>query len=400
MAGVNLYGELVRAQLETATVNPSAGLIARVLFNTVTNKALLDNGTLVRSFLINDAYLVVGNSGTAASNVRINRSAAAQLQFLIGSDATAEGSVQSTQASWGALLAKVGGCLVDASLVYQQISTPSNPASNQNLLYFKSDDALYIKNSAGTETKVSGVGQTLSYTAKTTTYTILTTDDVIAASASGGAFTLTLPSAATAGTKAYRIKKTDSTFNAVTIARAGSDTIAGGTSTTLNTQGEAIYFISDGVSAWTILNRDTDTPWTSFTPAWSAVSVNPAIGNGSLVANWRRRGDSLECTYLITMGSTSTYGTGDWIFGYPSGLQVNTTKLQGSSSNNTMIGFGGVVQSAYHSLVTVYDAVTQFRASADNASGRVSASSPEAWGNGQTLMITAIVPITGWNANA
>lgn len=41
---------------------------------------------------------------------------------------------------------------------YTQISTPSNPASGYNKLYFKSDDKLYKLNSAGTEAEVGSAG--------------------------------------------------------------------------------------------------------------------------------------------------------------------------------------------------------------------------------------------------
>lgn len=152
----NIYGQLSSAQLEVLATAPTNLAKARVYYDSVLLKAYLSDGSILRPFLINDAYLAVGNSGTAASNVRLNRCAAAQLQLLIGGDTTAEGSVQSTQASWGALLAKLGGSLVNTPLVYSQISTPSSPTSGENLLYFKNDDSVYIKNSAGVETLLGG----------------------------------------------------------------------------------------------------------------------------------------------------------------------------------------------------------------------------------------------------
>lgn len=88
----------------------------------------------------------------------------------------------------------------------------------------------------------------------TTTYTILSTDGVITA-LNASAITLTLPAASgvPAG-KIYFIKRL-STLSSVTINRAGSDTIDGGTSIVLTETYESIVLESDGTSAWRILAR-------------------------------------------------------------------------------------------------------------------------------------------------
>lgn len=228
-------------------------------------------------------------------------------------------------------------------------------------------------------------------TAVTAGYTVAADITHVECDATAGNFNITVPAASAANSgQTVWIRKSDSTFNVVSLIT--------GVTTTLNTVGECVQIHSNGTT-WTIVARSgVTTDWTSFSGSWTAVTVNPAIGNGTLNANWRRRGDTAEVTYLITMGSTSTFGTGDWIFAFPTGIAVNTTKLQGSSSTNTLIGFGGLVQGAYHAIVVTYDTTAQFRAAADNAAGRVAAASPEAWGTGQTFMATAVIPVTGWNA--
>lgn len=76
--------------------------------------------------------------------------------------------------------------------------------------------------------------------------------------ASGGAFAATLPSAATAGNGATIIfKKTDSSSNAITITRAGSDTIDGATTQALTEQYSIFALVSDGVSAWNSITKPT-----------------------------------------------------------------------------------------------------------------------------------------------
>lgn len=45
MPGVNIYGELHRAQLEYLTSDPTAGVTARVIWNSTTGVPKIDNGT-------------------------------------------------------------------------------------------------------------------------------------------------------------------------------------------------------------------------------------------------------------------------------------------------------------------------------------------------------------------
>jgi len=66
-------------------------------------------------------------------------------------------------------------------------------------------------------------------------YTVLSGDAIIRCDASGGAVTINLPAAS--GTKReLQVKKTDSSGNACTITRAGSDTIDGATTLALSIQ--------------------------------------------------------------------------------------------------------------------------------------------------------------------
>lgn len=87
----------------------------------------------------------------------------------------------------------------------------------------------------------------LAISTQTTTYTLQNTDDVILAN---GTFTITLQSVSGATIKPYRIKNIGS--GTITIARAGADTIDGGTSYTISLQYASIELIPDGSGAWYI----------------------------------------------------------------------------------------------------------------------------------------------------
>jgi len=57
--------------------------------------------------------------------------------------------------------------------------------------------------------------------------------------------------------------------------------------------------------------------WSSFTLTWTAASVNPSLGNGSKSAFYLRAGKLVVYTGRISMGSTTTFGTGKWLVDLP-----------------------------------------------------------------------------------
>lgn len=93
MGGMNVYDELIRAQLESLSADPTAGPIARVIWNSTEGRAKYDTGAAFRAFLANDGACVVGNHATANNNIRFHRGASAVLQFALGGDTTAEASL-------------------------------------------------------------------------------------------------------------------------------------------------------------------------------------------------------------------------------------------------------------------------------------------------------------------
>lgn len=69
-------------------------------------------------------------------------------------------------------------------------------------------------------------------------------------------------------------------------------------------------------------------PWQTYTPTWGAVTgAAPTIGNGSLLGRYQQIGKTVTFRAQINMGSTSTYGTGQWTIGLPVPAS-STTLLQ------------------------------------------------------------------------
>lgn len=111
----------------------------------------------------------------------------------------------------------------------------------------------------------------LAVTSKTANYTATGSDDVILCDATSGAFTITLPSAASNTGKVLRLKKTDSSTNAVTI----SGTVDGITSRALDSQYETLTTFSDGTN-WRVQSLTNSERSVTRTTAYSQATPTKA----------------------------------------------------------------------------------------------------------------------------
>jgi hypothetical protein len=130
-------------------------------------------------------------------------------------------------------------------------------AAPQGSFYYDITNSIFYMNEDGTSGGWVAVPssphvESLFIVAKSGAYTITASDGVVIADASGGAFTITLPTAVGIAGRVYRVKKIDATANAVTIDADGAETIDGGATATLAVQYEAITIVSDGTEWWVL----------------------------------------------------------------------------------------------------------------------------------------------------
>ncbi len=126
--------------------------------------------------------------------------------------------------------------------------------------------------------------------------------------------------------------------------------------------------------------------WQSYTVSWTAATTNPAIGNGTLVGRYIVIGKL--CTYVLglVMGSTTTYGSGNWAFSLP----VNAVNTAG-------INFYGVAH-LRKAATANYERIAQISPSLSvnkinmftdptpgSNSANLSATVPFTWGEGDAL---------------
>lgn len=259
-----------------------------------------------------------------------------------------------------------------------------------------------------------GVGR-LVVTPVTSTYPIVSTDDLVLCS--GGAFTVTLPTAVGIVGRRFVIKKTDSSFaNIITIATTSSQTIDGETSTTLNTIGETLELVSDGAN-WEIVNRRIPSPWMTTTLAVTGAGGNPTKGVTQIdQVKYRRTGDSLEMLVGYRQNNSgAAAGSGVYLFTIPGSLSANhassTTITNDEMDEVNYIGVGNVIRNGAHQgtvHAALYDATRyylKFAAGFQDTTGTsdstdagnvFSASTAVNFGHFMGIMLHLKIPILGW----
>ncbi len=130
-------------------------------------------------------------------------------------------------------------------------------------------------------------------------------------------------------------------------------------------------------------NHVYDVTEKSVTPNWKGDSSDPAIGNGSISASVVRNGRALQVNISVGMGSTTTFGSGDWYFTLPSPYDFKARDNSVGSAyilDNGTAFFVGIARMASGS--------NQIRVFTNNVATGVRSSVPMTWANGDNLNIS------------
>lgn len=268
----------------------------------------------------------------------------------------------------------------------------------------------------GSASSWGSVANTIGVATKTSNYTATSSDDLILCNTN--AFTVTLPAVSSNSGKVLRIQKIGSDTNAITIARAGSDTINGATSYVLSTQYEEVMIVSDGTATWYVLAHTYPSTWASTTLGVTAVTSNPT--KGAITRDqvlYRRVGDSLEVIVnYIQSTSGAAAGSGVYLFAIPNSLTATTLATNTSANNDSnddagFIGMGNVSRSSAQqgiALAYLYDSThfyIKFGAGASDTTGTtLSTMAGDGWGSGSLItfahnlqiVLRLLIPISGW----
>lgn len=220
---------------------------------------------------------------------------------------------------------------------------------------------------------------------KTSAYTLTSSDDVVRVDTSGGAFTLTLPTAVGISGKIYEIIKTSNDLTACTIDGNGTETLNGALTTNVCSRYEAVKIVSDGAN-WLILHRRISSEWISFTPTVTNVATSSVTGK------YKRVGDSafihVKAVYsgvptgsvIVSISGLGTIDTGK----VSSPFTGTATYLDDSTST-------GYVGSPFVSTSTTIRFYSSHVAGEWDANAPIAVPASPDW-----IEFDIQVPITGW----
>lgn len=57
--------------------------------------------------------------------------------------------------------------------------------------------------------------------------------------------------------------------------------------------------------------------WSTYTPTWTSSGTAPSLGNATMIGRYMKWGRTVLAHINLTMGSTTTYGSGDYSFSLP-----------------------------------------------------------------------------------
>jgi hypothetical protein len=161
------------------------------------------------------------------------------------------------------------------------------------------------------------VGGTISVSGTSAAYPVLLTGSA-GASATG----INLINGAVTGSTQLSVINTSGTQLTDTVANDSALTYTSGAGLRVGPlSGASVLVIGTSVTKMliggTATQNDVASALTSYTPSWTAVTTNPAIGNGTIVGAYKQIGKMVFFRVSIAFGSTTTYGSGAYSISLP-----------------------------------------------------------------------------------
>lgn len=227
----------------TPGANGSQLLGAAATF-TDNNTAASGTAAAYVAYSLSAPTIAASNTGvttTSAQNLRVNGPVNAGTNETITND---YGIFLATNN-----VASAGGTVTNATGL--AVAAPTG-ATNNYTAVFTGGNVGIGSTSPGSTLHVAGSYQGI-VTTVSVDLSLTSSHQVLAVNANAAARTLTLPAASSSIIgRVYRIKKTDSSANTVTIAVTGSDTIDGASSYVLSSQYQSVDVICTSSSAWSL----------------------------------------------------------------------------------------------------------------------------------------------------
>jgi hypothetical protein len=136
--------------------------------------------------------------------------------------------------------------------------------------------------------------------------------------------------------------------------------------------------ITDNSSSSYVVDIRITVP-TSYTPSWTATITDPAIENGTITGRYSKHGRWVDVAVQITMGASTTYGSGPWRISLPF---VPSTTLP---YVGTLSMFDSGTEFRTGAVETLTDGTARCTLVADSGGDSVKSSVPFTWASGDRL---------------
>jgi hypothetical protein len=128
-----------------------------------------------------------------------------------------------------------------------------------------------------------------------------------------------------------------------------------------------------------VSGSDITSGWTAYTPVWTAASVNPVIGNGTIEGYYKVIGKTCFVRGNVAMGSTTTFGSGEWYISMPfTASHADAILMTANLLDNGTAWYNATMNGARAGFTT--KAPIQYQAAGGTAND-VNATQPFTWAN-------------------
>jgi len=145
-----------------------------------------------------------------------------------------------------------------------------------------------------------------------------------------------------------------------------------------------VEYIYDG-SLWIKIGGQ-HSGWQGYTPTWTSDGTQPALNNGTLVGRFVRIGKTIHAYIQQAMGSTTTYGTGNYFWSPPIDASANlggSAAIGSAGFSDVSTGFRGIGVPGINGVSSFF-----IMASASPGGSAVWGSvTPVTWANGDLIRV-------------
>jgi hypothetical protein len=122
--------------------------------------------------------------------------------------------------------------------------------------------------------------------------------------------------------------------------------------------------------------------WQSFTPSWTGSVSNPVLGNGTVDARYLQVGKTVRFRLILTMGSTTTYGSGAW------GLTLPIAPSDSQAVACVYVDASASTRCAGTAWLTNGSGIFRMLPPTDAASAGIAATTPFTWATSDQVIIS------------